>query len=130
MASCNIEQVLGEVHRNIVTVLMQQFDPDPQEAMNRVYESHLEIQRKFIRLLDEVPSFGPEVDKAVSDYIFPLGCWVQVLMCWDFETGRYFGNKGLDTQRDGCELFPKVKTSKVQSPVWLCCVKYFSFTFL
>jgi hypothetical protein len=110
MASYNIEQAVGEVHRNIVTVLMREFDLDPQEAMNRAYECHREIQRKFIRLLDEVPSFGLEVDKAVSDYIFHLGCWVQGNACWGFESGRYFGNKGLDVQRDGFELFPKVKT--------------------
>ena len=110
MASYNIEQAVGEVHRNIVTVLMQQFDLDPQGAMNRAYECHLEIQRKFIRLLDEVPSFGVEVDTAVSDYIFHLGCWVQGLLCWDFESERYFGKKGLDAQRDGFELFPKVTT--------------------
>ena len=110
MASYNIEQAFGDVHRNIVTILMRQFDLDPQEAMNRAYECHLEIQRKFIKLLDEVPSFGLEVDTAVSNYIFHMGCWVQGVMCWDFETGRFFGNKGLDAQRDGFELFPKVKT--------------------
>ena len=78
--------------------------------MNRARSCHREIQRKFIRLLDEVPSFGVEVDTAVSDYIFHLGCWVQGIMCWGFESRRYFGNKGLDVKRDGFELFPRVKT--------------------
>jgi len=109
MVSYNIEQAVGEVRRNILTVLMRQFGLDLQEAMNRAYEYHRDIQRKFIRLLDEVPSFGLEVDKAISDYIFHMGCWVQGNACWGFEGGRYFGNKGLDVQRDGwVELFPKV----------------------
>ena len=110
MVSYNIEQAVGEVHRNIVTVLKQQFYLDSQGAMNQAYECHRERQRKFIRLIDEVPSFGLEADRAVSDYIFHLGCWVQALMCWGFESGRYFGNKGLDVQQDGFELFRKVKT--------------------
>ena len=79
--------------------------------MNRAYECLRELQRKFIRLLDEVPSFGREVDTAVSEYIFHMGCWVQANVCWSFESGRFFGNKGLDVQRNGwVELFPKVNT--------------------
>ena len=114
--SYNKEQALGEVYRNIVTVLMRQFDIGPQEAINRAYECHRDIQRKFIRLLDEVPSFGLEADTAVSDYIFHLAYWVQGIMCWGFESGRYFGDKGLDVQRDGwVDLLPKVKTSSVGS---------------
>jgi hypothetical protein len=85
MVSYNIEQAVGEVHRNAVAVLMRQFDLGPQEAMNRAYECHREIQRKFIKLVDEVPSFGPEVDKAVVDYIFHMGCWVRANACWGFE---------------------------------------------
>ena len=111
MASYNAEQAVGEVHRNILSVLMRQFNLDPQGAMNRAYECHRGMQRKFIKLLDEVPSFGLEVDKAVSDYIFHLGCWVQGNLCCSFESGRYFGNKCLDVQRDGwVELLPSVKT--------------------
>ena len=90
---------------------MRQFDLNPQGAMIRAYECHRELQRKFIALLDKIPSFGLEVDKAVSDYIFHLGYWVQGFVCWSFEGGRYFGNKGLDVLRDGwVELLPKVKT--------------------
>ena len=111
MQSYNIEQAVGEVHRNVLTVLMQQFNLDPQEAMDRAYECLRELQSKFIRLIDEVPSFGREVDTAVSEYIFHMGCWVQANVCWSFETGRFFGNKGLDVQRDGwVELYPKVNT--------------------
>ena len=90
---------------------MQQFNLDSQEAMDRAYKCHREIQRKFIGLIDEVPSFGREVDTAVSDYIFHMGCWVQANVCWSFESGRFFGNRGLEIQRDGwVELYPKVKT--------------------
>ena len=111
MQSYNIEQAVGEVHRNMLTVLMRQFNLDPQEAMNRTHECLREIQRKFIGLLGEVPSFGLAVDTAISDYIFHLGCWIQANVCWGFESGRYFGNKGVNVQRDGwVEVFPKVKT--------------------
>lgn len=109
MVSYNIEQAIGQVHRNIITVLMHQFDLDLNEAMDRAYEYHRETQRKFISLLNEVPSFGVEVDKAVSDYIFHLGNFAQGHACWGFDSGRYLGELGLDVQRDGwVELFPKV----------------------
>jgi hypothetical protein len=111
MVSYNIEQAIGEARRNILTVLMKQFGLDLQGAMNQAHEYHREVQRKFIRLLDEVPSFGLEVDRAVSEYIFHMGCWMPANNCWSYEGGRYFGKTGLDVQRDGwVELYPKVKT--------------------
>jgi len=111
MLSYNIEQAVEEVRRNLITVLMRECDLDVQGAMNRAHEYHREIQRKFIGLLDKVPSFGVEVDNAVSDHIFHLGNWPPANMYWSYEGARYFGDKGLDVLRDGCvDLFPKVKT--------------------
>ena len=76
----------------------------------------MNAQRKFIRLLDEVPSFGPEADTAISNYIFHAGCWVQGIMCWDFETGRFWGTKALTfSAMEWVKLLPKVKTSRFGS---------------
>ena len=43
MISYNIEQTVGEVRRNIITVLMREFDLDVQGAMDRAHEYHREI---------------------------------------------------------------------------------------
>ena len=58
-----------------------------------------EVEARFLDALKRVPSFGPAVDAELQVYITHLANWPRCNDCWNFESGRYFGNKGLEYQR-------------------------------
>jgi hypothetical protein len=109
MVSYNIEQAIGDVRWNILAIIMRQFGTDINGAMARAHDYHREKQRRFISLINQVPSFGPEVDSEVAEYIFVLANWVQANNNWNFEGGRYLGPLGFEVRRTRkVELFPKI----------------------
>jgi len=56
-----------------------------------------------------VPSFGSEVDAALKEYVDLVGNWTRANCTWNFETRRYFGDKGLDVQQKRwVPLLPRV----------------------
>jgi hypothetical protein len=88
---------------------MHQFNTDFEGAMKWVCEYHEEVETKFLDALKRVPSFGPEVDKQLEEYILHLANWPRCNDCWNFESGRYFGTKGLEIQKSRyVPLLPKV----------------------
>jgi Delta6-protoilludene synthase len=70
---------------------MHQFNTDFNGAMEWVCKYHDQVEQKFIALLPQVPSFGPQVDKELKEYILHLANWPRCNDCWNFESGRYFG---------------------------------------
>ena len=92
---------------------MRLFSLDVTGAMNRVCQYHYEKQTRFHALREQIPSFGPEVDKAVKEYVDLLGNAVRGSYCHHYECKRYFGDMGRKVQEDGwVPLLPKV-VSKV-----------------
>ena len=88
---------------------MRLFNLDVTEAMNWVCRYHYEKQAEFLALRKELPSFGPEADKPLHEYINLLGHMIRGNYCWQFEGGRYFGDKGLKVLEDGWVLLqPKL----------------------
>lgn len=78
--------------------------------MEWVHEYHTTVETKFLDGLKRVPSWGPAIDKEVKQYVDGLANWPRCNDCWNFESGRYFGNKGLEVQKSRwVELLPKVK---------------------
>ena len=72
---------------------------------------HKEAKTRFLDGLKRVPSWGPEVDQQVQQYLNGLGNWARGNDCWSFEGGRYFGNKGLEYQKTRIvSLLAKVKS--------------------
>lgn len=91
---------------------MHQFNTDFEGAMDWVVKYHKEVERKFLDGLKRVPSWGPEKDRQVQLYIYGLANWPRCNDCWNFESGRYFGNKGLEYQKTRLvPLLPKVLPS-------------------
>ncbi len=78
---------------------MHQFNTDFDSAMKWVANFHNEVEMRFLNALNRVPSWGPEVDKQVAVYIEHLANWPRCNDCWNFESGRYFGSKGLEYQK-------------------------------
>ena len=104
-----MEQAVGDLNRNLVAHCMRLFDLDVAAAMNWACQYHYEKQAEFLALRKQLPSFGPEVDKALQEYVDLLGNWTRANYCWDFECKRYFGDMGLKVQEDGwVALLPKV----------------------
>ncbi|KAK6980733.1 terpene cyclase [Favolaschia claudopus] len=109
MFSYNKEQATGDDCHNILTIAMREFNIDLDGAMAWLYEHHAKVQAEFLAGLQEVPSFGLEIDEHVRDYIWSMGIWPRSNDSWSFECGRYFGSKGLEIQRTRyVPLLPKV----------------------
>ena len=70
---------------------------------------HDELKRKFLDGLGRVPSFGPELDSQVRTFLDGVANWPRANVCWSFEGGRYFGNRGAEYQKTRkVPLYPKV----------------------
>ncbi len=78
---------------------MNDFNVDLEHALEWAAEYHSEVETKFIEGLKDIPSFGPEIDPQLQEYILGLANWPRCNDCWNFESGRYFGNKGLEIQK-------------------------------
>ncbi|KZS92146.1 terpenoid synthase [Sistotremastrum niveocremeum HHB9708] len=98
VVSYNKEQAQGSVH-NMVAVVMNQYNLSIQDAMDWVGGLFEDIVQKFLKGLEEVPSWGPDIDNRVEQYIEGLGNWVRGHEVWSFESPRYFGNSGLEARR-------------------------------
>jgi len=112
MASYNKEQATGDDRQNILTIVMYQLGMDLEEAISWVADYHEEVEAKFLDGLKRVPSFGPRVDKQLEEYILALAIWPRCNDCWNFESGRYFGDKGREIQK--CRkvaLLPKTQVN-------------------
>ncbi|KZT23360.1 terpenoid synthase [Neolentinus lepideus HHB14362 ss-1] len=124
IASYNKEQANGDDRHNILTIVMHQLNTDFAGAMKWVCEYHEEVEAKFLDGLKRVPSFGPAVDKELGEYILHLANWPRCNDCWNFESGRYFGKKGLEIQKSRVvplmpkvQLDPTLKTNQVVVPL-------------
>ena len=99
MLSYNKEQATGDDLHNIVTVVAREFNLDVTGAMDWVLKYYQEATAKFQEGLKHVPTWGPEIDSQVKQYIEWLSEWPRGHNCWCFESTRYFGNKGTEIQK-------------------------------
>ncbi|KAI0077885.1 terpenoid synthase [Panus rudis PR-1116 ss-1] len=106
--SYNMEQAMGHTGNNILTVLMKEKGLDLQGAADYVGEYFKVLIDRFLDGKAKLPSWGPEMDATVSQYIMAMESWIIGNLEWSFATQRYFG-----TQRQAIretltvELYPK-----------------------
>ncbi|KAG6905986.1 hypothetical protein DXG01_016457, partial [Tephrocybe rancida] len=109
IVSYNKEQAVGDDRHNILTIAMRQFDTDFQCAMEWIIKYHAEVEMKFIDGLKRVPSWGPEIDRQMEQYLYGMANWPRCNDSWNFESGRYFGSKGREIQKTRrVPLLPKL----------------------
>ena len=84
---------------NILTVAMHQFNTDLDGALAWAAVRHKEVEARFLSAYARVPSFGPAVDAQLAEYIEHIANWPRCNVCWNFESGRYFGSRGAEYQR-------------------------------
>ena len=82
--------------------------------MNWACQYHYQKQVEFLALLEQVPSFGPQVDEALKEYANSLGNFVRANYCWSFE-GKRYGEVG---QEDRVPPLPKV-VGNVAAVAWI-----------
>ncbi|KAF9256044.1 terpenoid synthase [Marasmius fiardii PR-910] len=105
--SYNIEQSKGQTH-NMIIVVMAQFGFDLQGAVDYVGKLCMELMDQFSRERVQLPSWGPEIDSQVNVYLDGLADWMVGNLHWSFESGRYFGNSGIEIRKSGvAQLLPR-----------------------
>lgn len=109
---------------NAVTVVMTNNKTDLPGAIQWISDRHDDVVDNFMRVRDDVlnkkngfPSYGEDLDRQIAlyvdglglffilprnsrpDYVFTSGQWIRGHDEWNFGSGRYFGDKGLDIQK-------------------------------
>ncbi|KAF8205865.1 terpenoid synthase [Mycena galopus ATCC 62051] len=111
LMSYNKEQSLGRDQYNFITIIMRtDTRMDLPAATLWLSTYHESLQAEFLEMLPRVPSFGPALDLQVQDYLSFLANWPRAQDCWNFESARYFGRKGLKIQATRrVPLLPKLE---------------------
>jgi hypothetical protein len=91
--SYNVEQSKGDTH-NMIPVVMNERGLDLQSAVDFVGEMCKSTIDRFISERDNLPSWGPEIDRQVKIYVQGLADWIVGSLHWSFESTRYFGTNG------------------------------------
>ena len=68
MTEIQKEQAVGD-DQNLVIVVMAKRKVDLQTAINIIVDIISEYTQKFLKLREQLPSFGPEIDKEVNRYV-------------------------------------------------------------
>jgi len=108
--SYNNEQAAGHSVHNILTVIMNEKNLDLDGALLFLAKHNDEILSKFLAQRRMIPSWDPDTDRIVNEFVERLGYWIRGHDQWSFESGRYFGTKGPELKKSRMvTLFPKVK---------------------
>ncbi|EJD05124.1 terpenoid synthase [Fomitiporia mediterranea MF3/22] len=99
IVSYNKEQAIGDDRHNILTITMNEFGFDLEEAQAWVVTFHADLEKQYLETMGRVPSWGSDIDKQLQLYLDGVGNLVRACDSWYFESGRYFGGKGLDIQK-------------------------------
>ncbi|KAH9477371.1 Delta(6)-protoilludene synthase [Psilocybe cubensis] len=105
MCSYKKEILVDDADYNAVTVVMHNNKVGVDEGIQWISDLHDEIVDNFLKLRQEVmtktnfPSYGPEMDRQVEAYVEGLGQWIRGHDEWNFGSGRYFGDEGLEIQK-------------------------------
>ncbi|KAF8968469.1 terpenoid synthase [Flammula alnicola] len=79
--------------------VMVEHDLDVQSAIDWLERYAAGVHAGFLDNVANMPSWGEAVDRRVKMYIDGIAQWVRGNDDWTFESGRYFGTKGLEVQK-------------------------------
>ncbi|KAK7021182.1 isoprenoid synthase domain-containing protein [Favolaschia claudopus] len=105
MCSYKKEVLANDAAYNAVTVVMVNEHTDIAGGIQWISDYHDEIVERFLRVREDVinqngfPSWGTDIDDQVAKYIDGLGQWIRGHDEWNFGSGRYFGDRGLEVQK-------------------------------
>jgi len=84
---------------NSVELVMREQGLDIQGAIDWLERYATGARANFLDNVAKMPSWGEDVDRRVKIYINGIAQWVRGNNDWVFESGRYFGSKGLEIQK-------------------------------
>lgn len=103
---------------------MHQYKLDLYHATEWVAQYHKVAEGRFLAALMRLPTFGPEVDAALREYVTAIAAWPHGNDRWKFESERYFGTKGAEVRKAGKVpllakrvMDPEMRREKVQVQV-------------
>ncbi|KAF9060477.1 isoprenoid synthase domain-containing protein [Rhodocollybia butyracea] len=96
--SYDMEQSKGISGNNIVTVLMKAKNIDLQAACDHVGTYFNELMDRYVDARARMPSWGPEIDASVAQYLDATAHWIRGNVDWSFESQRYFGSRTLEVR--------------------------------
>ncbi|KAH8100908.1 terpenoid synthase [Cristinia sonorae] len=91
--SYNMEQSMGHTTNNILTVLMKEKHLDLQGAADFVGAHFKVLMARFLEDKARLPSWGPDMDAKVAQFVMASEMWIIGNLNWSFETPRYFGSQ-------------------------------------
>ena len=106
--SYNLERYRGDDTHNILKVAMNEFGTDLNGAILWAQDLHTKLEQKFHAAMEELPEWDEPLNSQVKEYCNSLGNVVRANIEWAFESGRYFGDRGLEIKEKGwMDLMPK-----------------------
>lgn len=97
--SYNKEQAGGHAANNLITVIRKEMRVGLQGAFDAAGRSFESDAEEFLRCKKLLPSWGPEIDEAVSRYVTGLESWVSGGIEWSLSGPRYFGDSAEEVRR-------------------------------
>ena len=83
---------------NIITVVMEEYHLDLQQALYWLSGFASKTVLNFLATKRDLPSWGEKVDQAVAEYIDRVVRCVRGNDSWHYDTKRYYGDDGLKVQ--------------------------------
>ncbi len=118
IVSYNKEQASGDGEHNLITVIMKEHHLTVQEAIDWAGKLHASTVARFNQLYREVPRWGGPVDLDVQRLIDGIARWESGNLHWSFESGRYFGKRGLEVKETRTlYLLPEAKVNGYIGPI-------------
>ncbi|GJE85104.1 terpenoid synthase [Phanerochaete sordida] len=93
--SYDMEQAMGHLANNILTVLQREEGIDLQAASDRVGVHFQKLVNRFNDAKARLPSFGKALDEITANHIMAMEAWVAGNLEWSFGTRRYFGKNNV-----------------------------------
>lgn len=90
--SYNKEQAGGHSANNLITVIQHERGVDLQEAMDIAGDFFANYAKEFNTWKERLPSWGSEIDTAVSKYVKGMGACMRGSIEWSLTSPRYFGS--------------------------------------
>jgi hypothetical protein len=97
--SYNKEQACGHSANNLITVIRHERGVDLQEAMDIAGGFFANYAEEYNTWKERLPSWGPEVDAAISKYVKGMGACVRGYIEWSFTGPRYFGSSAEEVKK-------------------------------
>lgn len=107
--SYNREQAGGHAANNLITVIEKERGVDLQGAMDIAGDFFANCAKEFNTWKEQLPSWGPETDAAVSEYIEGMAACVRGYIEWSLTGPRYFGSS-VEEVRKTRRVLLKTKT--------------------